>query len=112
MSPARAPGRPAIDADGRTLKRGGQRPRAMDAVVMPGYFRTLRIPLIEGRDVTDRDAQPGAPPVIVVSQTFARAAWQGQPALGRRVRLTRAGAADGPWREVVGVVGDTRTSTF
>jgi hypothetical protein len=55
---------------------------------------------------------PGAPPVIVVSRTFARSAWPGKSAIGKRMRLIRAGEADGPWREVVGVVGDTRTSLF
>ena len=102
----------ACEVDGRTPKRGSQLPRAMDAVVMPGYFNTLRIPILEGRDVSARDAEPGAPPVMVVSETFARATWPGETALGHRVRMIRAGEPDGPWREVVGVVGDTRTSTF
>lgn len=100
------------EAEGNAPQPGAQRPRTMDAVVMPGYFRTLRIPLLEGRDVAERDADPGAAPVIVVSQSFARAAWPGGRALGRRVRLTRRQGGDAPWREVVGVVGDVRTSTF
>ena len=89
-----------------------QRPRAMDAIVMPGYFPTLRIPLLEGRDFSERDGDPTSSPVIVVSQAFARATWPGESALGRRVRLFRRGSGDPPWREVVGVVGDTRASTF
>jgi hypothetical protein len=89
-----------------------QRPRTMDAVVMPGYFRTLRIPLIEGRDFSERDTSLSADPVIVVSQAFARATWPGERAVGRRVRLARRGQRNEPWREVVGVVGDVRTSTF
>ena len=102
----------ACEVEGRPQGPDGAALRAMDAVVMPGYFRTLRIPLIHGRDVAARDAEPGAPPVIVVSETFARAAWGTERVLGRRVRTIRAGEADGPWREVVGVVGDTRASTF
>jgi hypothetical protein len=84
----------------------------MDAVVMPGYFRTLRIPLLEGRDFSEVDTRPTSAPVIVVSQSFARATWPGESAIGRRVRLLRRGAGEAPWREVVGVVGDTRASTF
>ena len=89
------------------------RPRTMDAVVMADYFSTLRIPLLDGRDFTARDGEANAAPVIVVSQSFARATWPGDGrAVGRRVRLIRRVGADAPWREVVGVVGDTRTSTF
>jgi predicted permease len=102
----------AYEAEGNAPQSGTQRPRTMDAVVMPGYFRTLRIPLVEGRDFTERDADPGAAPIIVVSQAFARATWPGERAVGRRVRLFRPGRSEPPWREVVGVVGDVRTSTF
>jgi len=99
----------AYEADGAAPLPGGTRRRAMDAVVMPGYFRTLRIPVIEGRDFSDRD-RGGSTPVAVVSRAFARATWPDGRAIGRRVRLL--GRRDSPWREVVGVVGDTRTATF
>jgi hypothetical protein len=79
---------------------------------MPGYFHTLRIPVVEGRDFDRRDADEAGVPVIVVSQAFARATWPGEQAIGRRVRLTRRDGGSSPWREVVGVVGDVRTSTF
>jgi len=102
----------AYEAEGKAPQAGAQRPRTMDAVVMPGYFGTLRIPLVEGRDFTSRDAEPGAAPAIIVSQSFVRATWPGERAVGRRVRLTRREAVNEPWREVVGVVGDIRTSTF
>jgi predicted permease len=99
----------AYEADGASPLPGDTRRRAMDAVVMPGYFRTLRIPVIEGRDFSDRD-RSGSTPVAVVSRAFARATWPDGRAIGRRVRLL--GRRDSPWREVVGVVGDTRTATF
>ncbi|MDO8835386.1 MAG: ABC transporter permease, partial [Vicinamibacterales bacterium] len=102
----------AYDAEGTTHPSDQLRPRTMDAVVMPGYFRTLRIPLVDGRDFTVRDSESAAAPVIVVSQSFARATWGDGRAVGRRVRLIRRDGAAGPWREVVGEVGDTRVSTF
>jgi hypothetical protein len=102
----------AYEAEGMAPQSGAQRPRTMDAVVMPGYFRTLRIPLLEGRDFTSKDAGRGAAPVMIVSEAFARATWPGERAIGRRVRLISREGGDAPWREVVGVVGDTRTSTF
>jgi predicted permease len=67
--------------------------------VTPGYFRTLRIPLLEGRDFGEQD-DGGAPRVAVVSQRFARRFWPGESPLGRKVLRANA------WHEVIGVVGD------
>jgi len=100
----------AYEAEGNSPVSADQRPRTIDAVVMPGYFRTLRIPVLDGRDFTDRDAGPASTPVVVVSQAFARATWPDANPLGKRFRLT--GGEERPWMEVVGLVGDTRTSTF
>lgn len=69
--------------------------------VTPAYFDALRIPLLEGRVFTDAD-HPDAPLVAVVGRGFAERYWPGRSAIGRRIRTT----ADGPWLEVVGVVGD------
>jgi hypothetical protein len=44
--------------------------------VAPGYFRTLGIPLLQGRDFTDRD-RTGAPGVVIVSRKLAEKMWQG-----------------------------------
>ena len=54
--------------------------------VTPGYFRTLGIPLLAGRDFTLADG-PGAPAVMVVDQTLADRFWPGESPLGRRLRL-------------------------
>jgi predicted permease len=71
------------------------------------YFETLGIPLREGRTFQAADG-PGAPLVVVVSAAFARAAWPGQDALGRRVTMKDWGDPLGA--AVVGVVGDVRLS--
>src|SRR5690606_18393877 len=70
-----------------------------------GYFRTLGIPLLAGRDFTEQDAAT-APKVAIVSERVARECCPGDPAgaLGRRVRLDM----DGEWLTVVGVVADIR----
>jgi predicted permease len=70
-------------------------------VVSPGYFRLLRIPLLEGRDFTDRD-DAGTLPAIVVNQTFARRFFGGGNPIGRRVN------AWGTWFTVVGLVKDSK----
>ena len=102
----------ACEAEGGAPVPDGPGLRAMDAVVMPGYFRTLRIPLLQGRDVSAGDVEGYAPPVVVVSERFAKTAWPDGHVLGRRVRFKRTGEPDSPWLEVVGVVAETRASTF
>ncbi|HEY4595625.1 MAG TPA: FtsX-like permease family protein, partial [Thermoanaerobaculia bacterium] len=74
--------------------------------VTPGYFTTLRIPLLRGRDFTARD-RAGAPYVAVVNRKLARLAWGSEEVLGHRLAYTRD--EKGPvWMEVVGVAGDIR----
>ena len=69
--------------------------------VEPGYFRTLRIPLLAGRTFGEQDA---ARPLreVVVSQSFAQRYWPGGDPIGRRLRP----GFDGPWWTIVGVVAD------
>jgi putative ABC transport system permease protein len=72
--------------------------------VTPGYFETLRIPLLEGRRFAPADDERAAP-VVVVNDTLARRFWPGQSAIGHRLRPVMAGT---PWFTVVGVVRDVR----
>jgi predicted permease len=70
-------------------------------LVAPGYLATLRIPLLEGRDFTAQDT-PDRPPVLIVSQAFARKYYAGASPLGRRV------LAWGKWRTIVGMARDSK----
>jgi predicted permease len=72
------------------------------AAMAPGYFKTLGIPLVRGRDFAAGDG-PGAPPVVVVNQTLARRLWPDQDPLGRRLKMY---GHDEPYREVIGVARD------
>jgi putative ABC transport system permease protein len=66
------------------------------------------VPLRQGREFTDAD-RVGSEPVAIVSETFARRLWPDGSAIGRRIRAAEGdmpGDALGPWRTVVGVVGD------
>lgn len=74
-------------------------------IVAPGYCAALRIRLIEGRCLDERDG-PSAPPVAVINQTMARVFWGNQSSIGRRVRP----AFTDPWRTVVGVVADVKNA--
>ncbi|HTL66239.1 MAG TPA: ABC transporter permease [Lacunisphaera sp.] len=55
------------------------------AIVSPRYFAAMRIPLVAGRDFTDRD-DAAAPPVAIVNEVFANRFWPGQDPLGRKFR--------------------------
>jgi predicted permease len=70
-----------------------------------GYFKTMGIPLLAGRDFTEQDTS-AAPKVAIVSERVVRECFPGgtREALGRRVRLMD----DGDWLAVVGVVADIR----
>lgn len=72
--------------------------------VTPKYFDTLRTPLVQGRDFTDRDTAD-APAVVIVNQEFARRFYDGeQNALGKRFRF----AQGTPLMEIIGIAKDGR----
>ena len=102
------PGLPteAVTIDGRQDRPQEQSPWAVTAVVTPGYFEALGIPVLQGRSFDDGDAASSAP-VALVSRSVQRAYWPDQAAVGRRLRLGGADAT-GPWLTVIGVVDDVR----
>ena len=71
------------------------------ATVAPGFFDTLRIPVLQGRDFTERDDRDSAP-VAIVNQTFAQRYFRGRSPVGRRVQV------DGAWSTVAGLVKDSK----
>ena len=80
-------------------------PQANVRMATPGYFSTLGLPLVSGREFSAQDAVD-APRVIIVNESLARSAWKGQDPVGRTLVLDYQG---GPTeRQVVGVVRDAR----
>lgn len=73
------------------------------SVASPGYFETLRIPILSGRAFTDADRADRLP-VAVVDATMAKRRWPGQDPIGRRVRVVNREQ----WITVVGIAGDVR----
>jgi predicted permease len=84
-------------------------PGAIIAAVSPGYFKTLSIPLLQGRVFTEHDDDPRAARVAVINQNLARRYFPAENPIGRY--LIRLGEPTVP-REIVGVVGDTRTPSI
>jgi putative ABC transport system permease protein len=73
----------------------------------PGYFKTVGLPLREGRLFGATDTA-GAPPVALVNERFVDWFFAGRSPVGSRLRLGEAGDPASPWRTIVGVVGDVR----
>ena len=73
--------------------------------VTPGFFDTLRVPILSGRDVHRTPIAQAPPASSIVSASLAARLWPGQNAVGHRLYW---GGVDGDTREVVGVVGDIR----
>jgi predicted permease len=87
-------------------------PGAMNAVVEPRYFETLSIPLLQGRTFTAHDDDANAPLVAVINQSLANRYFPGENPIGRYFipDLRHPGEAV-MGRQIVGIVGDTRTSS-
>ena len=85
----------------------GEAGSAVRYAVTPDYFATMQIPLVRGRllDGTDRR---GGVATVVLSASFAERLFGTQDPVGQLMRFGPSIGADGPWREVVGVVGDVR----
>jgi predicted permease len=86
-------------------------PDATYAVVMPGYFETLAIPLLRGRTFTSYDNNAKSPPVAVINRSFARKFFPDEDPIGRYFtpEVSKPGEARVA-RQIVGIMGDTRTA--
>jgi predicted permease len=92
-----------IFAQDRSYTDGQLPPLRRFKFVTPGFFRTLGIPILTGRDITWEDMYKSIP-VALVSENLAREYWnEPAAALGKRIRV---GTTD-DWREIIGVVADT-----
>jgi putative ABC transport system permease protein len=91
-----------VEIEGRPLSLV-DRPWVQYRVITPGYFETMRIPLIAGRHFEEQDRQ-GAPAVAIVSEAMARQIWPEEDPIGKR--FWPGEDYDDPWMTVVGLSGD------
>jgi putative ABC transport system permease protein len=87
-----------------------QRPDVIFRAIGPGYFSTMGISIIRGRDFTDQD-KADSKNVVVISEKNAQHFWPGQDPIGRRLR-PGSSTSNTPWREVIGIVKDVRQNDF
>jgi len=97
-------------AEGAPPAAPGDQPSAISQIVTPEFFSALRVPLQQGRLLSDQDTS-SAPPVAVISESMARQAWPGQNPLGKHIRIGKENAG-APFRTVVGIVGDVRPNAM
>jgi len=95
-----------FSVEGQPLPRPGETPNGVFRVAGPGYFQTMNIPLLQGRDFTGRDTL-GAPEVVIVNEKLAKTYWPNGDAVGKRLTL------DDPrknplWLTVVGVIRNVK----
>ncbi len=87
--------------EGQAPPANGEEPRADIRIASPGYFETMKMALIRGRTIDDRDRM-GAPGAMVINETMARRYFSGMDPIGRVVKNPHGKA------EVVGIVGDVK----
>ncbi len=89
---------------GRPTPRRGEGPDGVYRVVLPGYFRTMNISLLRGRDFTDHDNQ-GAPNVVIINEFLANRYWPGEDPIGKRIAvgLDQNGNPSQQWLTIVGI---------
>ncbi|HKW87146.1 MAG TPA: ABC transporter permease [Candidatus Acidoferrales bacterium] len=85
----------------------GNEPDADIRVADPGYFRTMGIPLLSGRNFSEQDTSDSAR-VVIINETMARTFWPHESPLGKRLTMKDWGPPlDG---EIIGVAGDVKTN--
>ena len=92
--------------EGRPAPAPGNRPNAGYSVACPNFFRTLGIPMVEGREFTDADTVTAAD-VVVINHAMARRYWPKEDPVGKHIKIGGTGS-NGPWMTIVGVTADFR----
>jgi putative ABC transport system permease protein len=94
----------SILIEGKAAPKNADSPFVQFNGVSPGYFNTLEIPMLRGRDFNFRDTMISAP-VVIVNEALVHRFFAGQNPVGQRL----AYFSDSPhWKEIVGVVADVR----
>jgi putative ABC transport system permease protein len=100
-----------FSADGHVHTPGEEDPRAQLRIISPGFFASLGVPVLAGRDFDELDGQKGKEPVVIVSETLARRMFPNQDAVNRHVYWTdpvlrfAPGISAAPHR-IIGVTAD------
>ena len=98
-----------VSIEGQPVVPMADQPVVDVRLISPGYLRTMRVPLLSGRDLTDSDVAIGRTPAVIISESMAKRFWPNQNPLGKHLTLTFYPGAS---REIVGVVGDVKLDSL
>jgi predicted permease len=94
--------------DGRDANDEHNRRFANYSPITPGYFQTMGIQLLRGRNFTDHDAEKNGAPVAIIDETMAKQFWPNEDALGRRFRFM----INKDPIEVIGIARNSKATTL
>ena len=97
--------------EGRPRPRPGDLPAAVYRIVTPGYFQTMRLPLLRGRDINDAD-DSGAPGVVIINERAAKAYWPRENPIGQHIAISESEDNPSTWLTVIGVSADAKQSDW
>jgi putative ABC transport system permease protein len=96
----------SLTVEGRPVLSVGEAPLINHCVITPGYFRSMGIPLLMGRDIEEADNKDTLK-VTVIDERLAREYWPNESPIGKRIRFGPPESNE-PWHTIVGVVGEVR----
>ncbi len=99
-----------VNFGGRPAALPGEEANAAIRTVMPGYFRTLGIPLMRGRDFTSADNTADSPQRFIVNEAFVRKFLRDEDPLAQSISVYMA--TDNPYGEIIGVAGDLKEGSL
>jgi putative ABC transport system permease protein len=102
--------RTTFEIDGRPVAKSDE-PRTYFRSIDLDYFQTMRIPLVAGREFTDRDTRD-APQVVIINQTLAHKFFPDESPIGKHIKPGTSDSGPAKMREIVGVVGDVKHRTL
>jgi len=97
----------SVFIEGQEPPPGGRGVLVQTNNIAPGFFETLGIPLLRGRDFNETDNEQ-APRVMIINEAMANRFWPGQDAVGKRLKLF----GDQEFRQVVGISGDSKYNSL
>jgi len=93
--------------EGRPALRPGESAGGVYRIITPGYFDAMRLPVVQGRDISEAD-NATAPGVVIINQRAADRYWPGENPLGQRISFDIGTANPPTWLTVVGVVKNAK----
>jgi putative ABC transport system permease protein len=100
----------SVEIEGRPPAKPGEELAATVRTVMPGYFETIGIPILQGRDFAEADNTPQSPMHFVVNEAFARKYLGDERPIGKTISVQMA--RSNPFADVIGVVGNVKEGSL